>query len=87
MTDVRLDDTAKLFIPDDCARRTIRLVANEPDLLDAAEYREKRTQVMNDHDLTDAQDFIFVEITVRTPQNSRRSSTSKATSPTSAIAC
>src|SRR5215213_1874617 len=66
VTDVRLDDTAKLFIRD-CARRTIRLVANEPDLLDAEEYREKRTQVMNDHDLTDAQDFIFVEITVKDP--------------------
>src|SRR5215213_6905071 len=34
VTDVQLDDTAKLFIRD-CARRTIRLVANEPDLLDA----------------------------------------------------
>jgi hypothetical protein len=66
VTDVRLDDTAKLFIRD-CARRTIRLVANEPDLLDAEEYREKRAQVMNDHDLTDAQDFIFVEITVKDP--------------------
>src|SRR5829696_5886265 len=66
VTDVRLDDTAKLFIRD-CARRTIRLVANEPDLLDAEEYREKRAQVMNDHDLTDAQDFVFVEITVKDP--------------------
>jgi hypothetical protein len=66
VTDVRLDDTAKLFIRD-CARRTIRLVANEPDLLDAAEYREKRAQVMKDHDLTEAQDFIFVEITVQDP--------------------
>jgi hypothetical protein len=66
VTDVRLDDKAKLFIRD-CARRTIRLVANEPDLLDAAEYREKRAQVMKDHDLTEAQDFIFVEITVQDP--------------------
>jgi hypothetical protein len=66
VTDVQLDDTAKLFIRD-CARRTIRLVANEPDLLDAAEYREKRAQVMKDHDLTEAQDFIFVEITVQDP--------------------
>ena len=66
VTDVELDSTAQLFIRD-CARRTIRLVANEPDARDAAEYGEKRLQVMRDHDLTEQQDFIFVEITVADP--------------------
>ncbi|HET9871728.1 MAG TPA: amino acid transporter [Propionibacteriaceae bacterium] len=66
VTDVEMDDTAQLFIRD-CARRTIRLVANEPDSRDALEYSEKRFQVMRDHDLTEEQDFIFVEITVRDP--------------------
>ncbi len=62
VTDVKIDKTAQVFIRD-CARRTIRLVANEPDSRVAAEYSEKRLQVLSDHDLTDEQDFIFVEIT------------------------
>jgi hypothetical protein len=66
VTDVRLDDAAQVFVRD-LARRTIRLVANEPDELDKTEYFEKRQQVMRDHDLTEAQDFIFVEINVRVP--------------------
>ena len=66
VTDVQLDATAQMFVRD-CARRTIRLVANEPDSRDAAEYSEKRLQIIRDHDLTDAQDFIFVEITVKDP--------------------
>jgi hypothetical protein len=64
--DVQLDSKAQLFIRD-CARRTIRLVANEPDERDRAEYADKRRQVLSDHDLTDDQDFIFVEITVADP--------------------
>jgi hypothetical protein len=66
VSDVELDPTAQLFIRD-CARRTIRLVANEPDARDPAEYAEKRLQILADHDLTDDQDFIFVEITVADP--------------------
>ena len=49
------------------SRRTVRFVANEPDERDAAEYAEKRQQILKDHDLTDQQDFIFVEITVADP--------------------
>src|SRR5215204_702884 len=64
--DVQLDSMAQLFIRD-CARRTIRLVANEPDDRDPAEYADKRRQVLRDHDLTEDQDFIFVEITVADP--------------------
>jgi amino acid transporter len=66
VTEVNLDPTAQMFIRD-CARRTVRLVANEPDAGDAKEYAEKRVQIMKDHDLTDSQDFIFVEITVADP--------------------
>ncbi len=66
VTDVQLDSTAQMFIRD-CARRTVRLVANEADAGDAAEYSEKRLQIMKDHDLTDEQDFIFVEVTVKDP--------------------
>ena len=40
VTEVTLDKTAELFLRD-CARRTIRLVANEPDAGDRAEYRDE----------------------------------------------
>jgi hypothetical protein len=66
VTEVVLDKTAQKFVRD-CARRTVRLFANEPDGRDPTEYVEKRRQVMEDHDLTDEQDFIFVEITVADP--------------------
>ena len=66
VTEVVLDKTAQMFVRD-CARRTVRLFANEPDGRDATEYLEKRRQVMEDHDLTDEQDFIFIEITVADP--------------------
>ncbi|HEY5978306.1 MAG TPA: amino acid transporter [Microlunatus sp.] len=66
VTHVELDARAQQFIRD-CARRTIRLVANEPDGGDSAEYLEKRRQILHDHDLTDDQDFIFVEVTVADP--------------------
>jgi hypothetical protein len=45
--DVQLDALAQLFIRD-CARRTIRIVANEPDERDPAEYAEKRRQVLSE---------------------------------------
>jgi hypothetical protein len=68
VTDVRLDDTADLFLRD-CARRTIRLVANEPDDRDRAEYDDKLRQITADHDLPDASDVIFVEVTVTDPSD------------------
>jgi hypothetical protein len=67
-THVALDTTADLFIRD-CARRSIRLVANEPDARDQAEYSEKITQIVADNDLPDAHDIIFVEITVTDPSD------------------
>ncbi len=65
-TDVRLDATAEMFLRD-CARRTIRLVANEPDARDRAEYDEKLRQVRADHDLPTDTDVVFVEVTVADP--------------------
>jgi hypothetical protein len=66
VTDVRFDARAELFVRD-CARRSkLRLVANEPDALDAAEYFEKLRQVQKDHDLPD-ENVIFVEVTVTDP--------------------
>jgi hypothetical protein len=57
---------AELFVRD-CSRRSkLRLVANEPDALDEAEYREKLWQTKADHDLPD-EDIVFVEVTLRDP--------------------
>ena len=67
-TEVRLDETAELFLRD-CARRTIRLVANEPDARDPHEYDDKLTQIRADHDLADDCDVIFVEVTVSDPSD------------------
>ncbi len=67
-TDVELDATAELFLRD-CARRTIRLVANDPGARDRTEYAEKLRQIRADQDLPDDSDVIFVEVTVRDPSD------------------
>ena len=66
VTEVRLDRMAELFVRDCSRRGKLRLVANEPDALDEAEYREKLWQIKTDHDLPD-EDIVFVEVTVRDP--------------------
>jgi hypothetical protein len=66
VTDVHLDPTAFRFVRD-CARRTIRLVANEADLRDPAEYADKERQIRRDHDLLPDADIVFVEVTVTDP--------------------
>jgi len=63
---VELDATAERFLRD-CARRSIRLVANEPDAGDVEEYVEKTRQVVADNDLRDEGDIIFVEVRVTDP--------------------
>lgn len=66
VTDVTMDDMAERFVRD-IASRKIRLIANEPDRRDKAEYREKIEQIRNDNDLTEQEDFVFVEVTVTDP--------------------
>jgi hypothetical protein len=68
VTEVRLDAKAELFVRDCARRRKLRLVANEPDARDPAEYREKLWQIRADHDLPD-EDIIFVEVTVGDPSD------------------
>jgi len=67
-TEIAFDEQAEMFLRD-CARRSIRIVANEPDLRDAAEYRRKRTQIVADNDLPDTHDVLFVEVTVTDPSD------------------
>jgi hypothetical protein len=66
VTEVTFDKTAQLFLRD-VARRSIRLVANEPDARDRAEYSDKLRQVSHDNDLADPNDVIFVEVTLTDP--------------------
>lgn len=66
VTSVTLDDMAERFVRDMSSRK-IRLIANEPDRRDEAEYRDKIEQIRNDNDLTEREDFVFVEVTVTDP--------------------
>ena len=68
VTDVTFDRVAEIFLRD-CARRSIRLIANEPDRRDRAEYSDKLRQIIRDNDLTAEQDVIFVEVTVTDPSD------------------
>ncbi|MET9833638.1 amino acid transporter [Streptomyces sp. NPDC006385] len=66
VTGVTLDAMAERFVRD-MASRKIRLIANEPDRRDKAEYRDKIEQIRNDNDLPEQEDFVFVEVTVTDP--------------------
>ena len=65
---VEFDTTADRFLRD-CARRNIRLIANEPDAGDTAEYVSKMRQVTHDNDLPDEGDIIFIEVIVTDPSD------------------
>ncbi|MFE9439063.1 amino acid transporter [Streptomyces sp. NPDC006602] len=65
VTSVTLDDMAERFIRD-MASRKIRLIANQPDQRDKAEYRDKIAQIREDNDIP-GEDFVFVEVTVLDP--------------------
>jgi len=67
-TSIELDATAERFLRD-CARRSIRLISNEPDAGDAEEYVSKMRQVVADNDLKDEGDIIFVEVTLTDPSD------------------
>ena len=66
--EVTYDDLAQRFVKD-CSHRTIRFIANEPDVGDRAEYSDKLRQVIRDNDLPDPSDVIFIEITVVDPSD------------------
>ncbi|MEU6403201.1 amino acid transporter [Streptomyces sp. NPDC046985] len=68
VTSVTLDPMAERFVRD-MANRKIRLIANEPDQRDKAEYRDKIEQTRTDNDITDPEDFIFVEVTITDPSD------------------
>jgi hypothetical protein len=67
VTQVGLDEQAARFVDD--AGEKIRLVANEPDSGDEAEYEEKLRQIRTDHDLPPHAEVLFVEVTVGDPSD------------------
>jgi hypothetical protein len=67
-TEVTVDETVEMFLRD-CARRSIRIVANEPDAGEAEEYRLKRAQIIADNDLPGVNDVIFLEVSVTDPSD------------------
>lgn len=68
VTSVVLDPVAERFMRD-CARRTIRLIANEPGARDRTEYDDKVRQIVADHDMREEGDIIFIEVTVTDPSD------------------
>ncbi len=63
-TSITADESAQALL-DECARRNVRFIANEPDGRDSREYSDKIAQIIADNDLADDRDLIFVEVTVR----------------------
>ncbi|MFJ9390987.1 amino acid transporter [Nocardioides sp. NPDC101246] len=69
VTGVELDKKAETFLRE-CARRQIRLVANEHEGTEGPEeYEDKLRQMVLDNDLVDDADIIFVEVHVTDPSD------------------
>ncbi|MFI9330239.1 amino acid transporter [Kitasatospora sp. NPDC052868] len=66
VTDVVFDEAAERFVRD-YTHRPLRLIANEPDNRDLAEYQEKKRQIRVDNDIPAEDDLVFVEVTVLDP--------------------
>jgi hypothetical protein len=66
--EIDFDATSQVFLRD-CARRTIRLVANKTQDRALDEYLDKVEQVRRDHDLPADPDVVFVEVTVVDPSD------------------
>jgi hypothetical protein len=72
ITAVHLDETANAIIREahtEDPESTIRLIANEPDRRDRAEYHDKELEERYDHHIPSGDALIFVEITVGDPSD------------------
>jgi len=67
-TEVVLDTSSSMFVRD-CARRTIRLVAHDPESRTPEEYHDKVQRLRRDHDQPVAPDVIFLEVQVTDPSD------------------
>ncbi|GAC1380492.1 MAG: APC family permease [Marmoricola sp.] len=68
ITEIEFDQAATRYLRD-AARRSIRLVAHDPDLESAETYRDKVHQIMKDNDIPNAGDLIFVEVSLGDPSD------------------
>jgi hypothetical protein len=62
VTEVRLDETARRIVSE--APGQLRLIANEPDARDTAEYAEKDRETREYHHLPEDEPMIFLEVTL-----------------------
>ncbi|GAA1302116.1 amino acid transporter [Planotetraspora silvatica] len=62
VTEVRLDETARRIVAE--APGQLRLIANEPDARDTAEYAEKDRETREYHHLPEDEPMIFLEVTL-----------------------
>jgi hypothetical protein len=65
---VVLDEKSRLWI-EDLARREIRIIAHEPDIQDPEVYRQKIDQIVEDNDLPNPHDLVFLEVTLTDPSD------------------
>ena len=65
---VVLDEKAQLYV-EDLSRRSIRILAHDPDNQDAEVYRRKIEQIVEDNDLPNPHDLVFLEVTVTDPSD------------------
>jgi hypothetical protein len=63
VTGVELDSLAERFL-NDYPGKEIRVIANEPDARDEAEYREKEREERGDHHIPADDSVLFLEVTV-----------------------
>jgi len=68
VTAVHLDKTADRFIRE-LAPGSIKIIANEPDERDEAEYRDKLARVAADHCIPDPHRVLFLEVTITDPSD------------------
>ncbi len=66
--EVVLDDKAQLYIQD-LSRRSIRIIAHDPETQDAEVYRQKIEQIVDDNDLPNPHDLVFLEVQVTDPSD------------------
>jgi hypothetical protein len=66
--EVVLDDKAQLYIQD-LSRRSIRIIAHDPETQDAEVYRQKIEQIVEDNDLPNPHDLLFLEVKVTDPSD------------------
>lgn len=68
ITEIDFDASATRYLRD-AARRGIRIVAHDPDLGGAEEYRAKVHQIMKDNEISNAGDLIFLEVALGDPSD------------------